>query len=310
MPRPRVCFLALMLMLSTAAAAALKEGALLQGRIVDWPAGETGVIQLESLVQGDTTTVFATGPIDASGQFQLALPPASQVQPTLAPLSNWLTLRSNEGPECTGEGAVTPPDGGYRFFFLVSHRAGQVFGDVVMRTSAQRFQAVGQGEARLAFFGPSTGRAVKVEGTVTCPDVITVYQGSFTAGWHLLPAQVTGRRDGQTLERVTAAAVPASLSWRQFTEFGGIGVQFEPRAGGAGAAIIGVLPGGPAARAGVRAGDQLVEVDGQSVTGLTFPQIVARVAGTAGVPIRLGLRRGGVEGLVRLTIIRTLQRVP
>ncbi|MFD1734357.1 PDZ domain-containing protein [Deinococcus malanensis] len=95
------------------------------------------------------------------------------------------------------------------------------------------------------------------------------------------------------MERVTAAALPGTLAWRQYVEFGGIGVQFDLTWSGAGALITGVTPDGPAARAGVRAGDQVVEVDGRSVSGLTLPQIMSRVAGPAGVPVTLGLRRGG-----------------
>ena len=46
-----------------------------------------------------------------------------------------------------------------------------------------------------------------------------------------------------------------------------IGVQLEPTPGGAGARVRGVSPGGPAAEAGIRAGDVVVAVNGTEVKG-------------------------------------------
>ncbi|MFD9335233.1 S41 family peptidase [Streptomyces sp. NPDC060028] len=56
-----------------------------------------------------------------------------------------------------------------------------------------------------------------------------------------------------------------------------------------------VQPGGPAARAGLRAGDRLLSVDGQGVTGLHVPEVVALLRGAAGTPAVLHLTRGGVD---------------
>ena len=46
-----------------------------------------------------------------------------------------------------------------------------------------------------------------------------------------------------------------------------IGVQLEPAAGGSGARVREVSPGGPAADAGIRTGDVIVAVNGTSITG-------------------------------------------
>ncbi|MEV8533536.1 S41 family peptidase [Streptomyces sp. NPDC051211] len=54
-----------------------------------------------------------------------------------------------------------------------------------------------------------------------------------------------------------------------------------------------VQPGGPADRAGIRAGDRLLAVDGKPVTGLTTAEVVTLLRGTAGTAVVLDLRRDG-----------------
>ncbi|GAA0281397.1 S41 family peptidase [Streptomyces polychromogenes] len=55
-----------------------------------------------------------------------------------------------------------------------------------------------------------------------------------------------------------------------------------------------VQPDSPAARAGLRAGDRLLSVDGHEVSGLPVADVVARLRGEAGTPVVLGLSRDGV----------------
>lgn len=56
-----------------------------------------------------------------------------------------------------------------------------------------------------------------------------------------------------------------------------------------------VQPDSPAARAGLRAGDRLLSVDGHSVSGLAVADVVALLRGEAGTPVVLGLSRDGAD---------------
>jgi carboxyl-terminal processing protease len=66
------------------------------------------------------------------------------------------------------------------------------------------------------------------------------------------------------------------------------------RAGRDGVRVTRVQSGGPAARAGLRAGDRLVSVDGRPVTGLSVSEVVAllRGDGVPGTPVVLRVERG------------------
>lgn len=77
----------------------------------------------------------------------------------------------------------------------------------------------------------------------------------------------------------TSYSPPQRASLRQEDlrgEFFGIGATLSPaNPDGTGAKIEGVMKGLPAQRAGMRAGDVILEVDGEDVTGLPLQEVVA-----------------------------------
>lgn len=56
-----------------------------------------------------------------------------------------------------------------------------------------------------------------------------------------------------------------------------VGVQIDPHGGKDGARVIGVSPGGPAAEAGIRAGDLIVNVNGEDMAGPDAPHRVVKI---------------------------------
>ncbi|MFD8631830.1 S41 family peptidase [Streptomyces sp. NPDC059533] len=56
-----------------------------------------------------------------------------------------------------------------------------------------------------------------------------------------------------------------------------------------------VQPDSPAARAGLRAGDRLMSVDGHAVTGLAVGDVISLLRGEAGTPVVLNLSRDGAD---------------
>ncbi len=68
--------------------------------------------------------------------------------------------------------------------------------------------------------------------------------------------------------------------------------------------VISPIPGSPAEKAGVRAGDVILAVDGEDVTGINPELVRRRVLGPAGQEIILTLQREGEEAPFDVSIIR------
>ncbi len=87
--------------------------------------------------------------------------------------------------------------------------------------------------------------------------------------------------------------------------YGGVGVSVDSRDGRL--VVIAPRAGGPADRAGVQAGDQILEIDGEPTTGLTSDEAVRRLRGESGTDVRIAVERPGSG--VRLTLTLTRQDI-
>jgi carboxyl-terminal processing protease len=80
-----------------------------------------------------------------------------------------------------------------------------------------------------------------------------------------------------------------------------VGLGIELKGDPQGLRLVGVIRGGPAWEAGLKSGDRIAKVAGQSVKGLTLDEAANRLQGAEGTSIDLEvLKRGGQRQLVRL----------
>ncbi len=91
-------------------------------------------------------------------------------------------------------------------------------------------------------------------------------------------------------------------------EYGGLGIQIAVRNGWI--TVVAPMPGTPAERAGLRAGDRIVEVEGESTAGWTEDQAVKVLRGPKGKPVAIKVARLGVEEPIPFTIKRDDIEVP
>jgi carboxyl-terminal processing protease len=85
-------------------------------------------------------------------------------------------------------------------------------------------------------------------------------------------------------------------------DYGGVGLEIVERDDLV--TVVGPIPGTPGARAGIRAGDQIVEVDGESIRGWTSQEAVQVLRGRPGSDVEVGILRPGVENPIPFTLTR------
>ena len=85
-------------------------------------------------------------------------------------------------------------------------------------------------------------------------------------------------------------------------EFGGLGIEVSMEAGVV--KVISPIDNTPASRAGIKAGDYIVRINGEQVQGKTLMEAVNLMRGPVGSPIEITVIRKGVKKAKNFTIIR------
>lgn len=86
------------------------------------------------------------------------------------------------------------------------------------------------------------------------------------------------------------------------SEFGGIGIQISMDDGQL--RILSPMVGTPAYRAGLMAGDRIVEIDGKSTDGLTLDEAIDRLKGAEGTSVTLTVIHCGKESKQKIAVTR------
>lgn len=100
-------------------------------------------------------------------------------------------------------------------------------------------------------------------------------------------------------------------------QFGGVGVMIkledDPQDPAAPKQLVVINPplfGTPARDAGIHAGDRILKIDGENLSGLTMKEIIHKMRGPVGAPVVLTVLHEGQTQPVDLTLERAVIRVP
>jgi carboxyl-terminal processing protease len=74
--------------------------------------------------------------------------------------------------------------------------------------------------------------------------------------------------------------------------------------------VVSPMPGSPAEKAGIKAGDQVIAIDGEDMTGIDANLALRRVLGPAGTPVTLTILREGEAEPFDITLTRAKIVVP
>ncbi len=93
--------------------------------------------------------------------------------------------------------------------------------------------------------------------------------------------------------------------------FSGVGINFAIREGWL--TVISAIEGGPSRKLGIRAGDVITHIDGNSAEGINQQEVFDSLRGERGTTVNVIVRRGGVDEPLDFAIVRDnilLQSVP
>jgi len=123
----------------------------------------------------------------------------------------------------------------------------------------------------------------------------------------LVETAIRGMLD--TLDPHTTFMNPEEFrEWNQnFEGYSGIGIYFDIIADKI--AILSVIPGGPSEMAGLKSGDRIVAINGESTAGLKRDDVPRRLMGPKGTRVTIAVERRGWEDIRQLEIVRDEVRI-
>ncbi len=90
-------------------------------------------------------------------------------------------------------------------------------------------------------------------------------------------------------------------------QFGGLGIEVDMR--GDRLTVLAPIEGSPAARAGVKSGDQIVSVDGEDIDHVPLDKMIRRMRGPTGTHVKLFVRRAGAREPLVFDLVRAVVHV-
>ena len=92
-------------------------------------------------------------------------------------------------------------------------------------------------------------------------------------------------------------------------EYGGVGLSLDERWDGT-LYIIDIKENSPAEKGGLQLGDNLMEIEGQTISHLDMTKIGELIKGTSGTDIMIGIQRPGEEDIIDITLTREKIKTP
>ncbi|MCC7450491.1 MAG: S41 family peptidase [Anaerolineae bacterium] len=150
--------------------------------------------------------------------------------------------------------------------------------------------------------------------------------GPFWEAWNTVHRSYVDPMDDDTLMQGAISGMVAALGDRHSAymkpqifnsltselngSFEGIGATVRKDTQTGGLTIVATIAGSPARAAGIRSGDLVVTVNGKDITQLPESDIIDKVRGPAGTPVKLGIIRKGEKQLLEITVTRARIVVP
>jgi carboxyl-terminal processing protease len=124
------------------------------------------------------------------------------------------------------------------------------------------------------------------------------------AGDSIYAKALTGmvRELGDPHSTVLSAERLGRLSETTSGNYAGVGLRVVSRDGWL--TVVDAIPGTPAERAGIRTGDRLVEIEGESTKGWTSDEGTRRMRGAPATKVSVSIERPGVEGRIPFRLTR------